>query len=292
MPVLDRADRRRARPRWWPRQPDGRHRRRRGPERRPPTAGRRLIRDDDTLARAAVDGRRPRPGVGPGRHRARPRSTPAGQPRVGHYGTRRRRQPLAPAGRRATGERVRRDGRGGPRRRRGELDHAGGGGDGRHHRGVPGARVRAGAGGAAVLGTTYLGNAFQSANSVSNVLFELLAAGALSAVLVPTFVELLDAGDRRGAEQVAGGVLRRGPRRPRARSTVVGVLAAPLLAEVLTLGVPADVAGETAGAGHLPAAVLRPPDPAVRGGHGRHRRALRPAPLRGRPRPRRSATRS
>ena len=45
---------------------------------------------------------------------------------------------------------------------------------------------------AAVLGTTYLGNAFQSANSVSNVLFELLAAGALSAVLVPTFVELLD----------------------------------------------------------------------------------------------------
>ena len=38
---------------------------------------------------------------------------------------------------------------------------------------------------AAVLGTTYLGNAFQAANSVSNVLFELVAAGALSAVLVP-----------------------------------------------------------------------------------------------------------
>ena len=45
----------------------------------------------------------------------------------------------------------------------------------------------------AVLGTTFLGNAFQSANSLSNVLFELLAAGALSAVLVPTFVKLLDA---------------------------------------------------------------------------------------------------
>ena len=43
---------------------------------------------------------------------------------------------------------------------------------------------------AAVLGTTYLGNTFQAANSVSNVLFELLAAGALSAVLVPTFVTL------------------------------------------------------------------------------------------------------
>ena len=39
---------------------------------------------------------------------------------------------------------------------------------------------------AAVLGTTYLGNTFQAANSVSNVLFELLAAGALSAVLAPS----------------------------------------------------------------------------------------------------------
>ena len=40
----------------------------------------------------------------------------------------------------------------------------------------------------AVLGTTYLGNAFQGSNQFSTVLFELLAAGALSAVLVPTFV--------------------------------------------------------------------------------------------------------
>ena len=53
---------------------------------------------------------------------------------------------------------------------------------------------------AAVLGTTYLGNAFQSSNTVSNVLFELLAAGALSAVLVPSFVSHLDRGDTRGAE--------------------------------------------------------------------------------------------
>ena len=51
---------------------------------------------------------------------------------------------------------------------------------------------------AAVLGTTYLGNTFQAANSVSNVLFELLAAGALSAVLVPTFVSSIDAGNGRG----------------------------------------------------------------------------------------------
>lgn len=60
---------------------------------------------------------------------------------------------------------------------------------------------------AAVLGTTYLGNTFQASNAVSNVLFELLAAGALSAVLVPTFVDLVRRDDQRGAEEVAGGVL-------------------------------------------------------------------------------------
>ncbi|MGH9116609.1 MAG: murein biosynthesis integral membrane protein MurJ [Acidimicrobiales bacterium] len=94
---------------------------------------------------------------------------------------------------------------------------------------------------AAVLGTTFLGNAFQSANSLSNVLFELLAAGALSAVLVPTFVTLLDAGDERGAEEVAGGVL--GVALVVLGGvTVVGIVAAPLVAELFTIGVPASVA--------------------------------------------------
>jgi putative peptidoglycan lipid II flippase len=93
----------------------------------------------------------------------------------------------------------------------------------------------------AVLGTTSLGDAFQSANSVSNVLFELLAAGALSAVLVPTFVQLLDRDDEPGAERVAGGVLGialavLGP------IALVGIVAAPLLARVLTIGVDSDVA--------------------------------------------------
>lgn len=89
---------------------------------------------------------------------------------------------------------------------------------------------------AAVLGTTYLGNAFQSSNSVSNVLFELLAAGALSAVLVPTFVRHLDAGDGPGAESlsrellglavlVLGGV------------SIVGLLASGWLADLLTSAV-------------------------------------------------------
>jgi putative peptidoglycan lipid II flippase len=86
---------------------------------------------------------------------------------------------------------------------------------------------------AAVLGIGALGDAFQSANSLSNVLFELLAAGALSAVLVPAFVRLLDAGDQTGAEEVAGGVL--GLALVGLGALVaVGVLAAPALAWVLT----------------------------------------------------------
>lgn len=89
---------------------------------------------------------------------------------------------------------------------------------------------------AAVLGTTFLGNAFQSSNSVSNVLFELLAAGALSAVLVPTFVNHLGRGEQGRAEEVAGGLL----------SlawvglgvvTVLGIVFAPQLADLLTTGV-------------------------------------------------------
>ena len=60
---------------------------------------------------------------------------------------------------------------------------------------------------AAVLGTTYLGNTYSSSNSVSNVIFELLAAGALSAVLVPTFTNLFAARDRAEVERLAGGLL-------------------------------------------------------------------------------------
>lgn len=96
---------------------------------------------------------------------------------------------------------------------------------------------------AAVLGTTFLGNAFQAANSVSNILFELLAAGALSAVLVPTFVDLLDRGDQEGAEQVAGGVLGAALVGLGAVA-VVAVLAAPVLAALLTIGVPDDVVAD------------------------------------------------
>ena len=96
---------------------------------------------------------------------------------------------------------------------------------------------------AAVLGTTYLGNTYQSSNAVSNVLFELLAAGALSAVLVPTFVDRLDRGDEKGAQELAGrllgvaclalGVV-----------VVIGIAAAPWIARLLTSGVANEAIAE------------------------------------------------
>ncbi|MET0150953.1 MAG: lipid II flippase MurJ, partial [Acidimicrobiales bacterium] len=60
---------------------------------------------------------------------------------------------------------------------------------------------------AAVLGTTWLGDTFEAANTFPTVVFELLAAGALSAVLVPTFVDLFARDQRPEAERQAGGLL-------------------------------------------------------------------------------------
>lgn len=60
---------------------------------------------------------------------------------------------------------------------------------------------------AAVLGTTFLGNTYQSANTVPNLVFELFVAGALQAVLVPTLVERLDRRRRHEAEHIAGAIL-------------------------------------------------------------------------------------
>lgn len=70
-----------------------------------------------------------------------------------------------------------------------------------------------------VLGSTLLNDVYQSANYVPNILYELLAAGALQAVLVPQIVSLLRGGDRREADQVASSVLVHG-------SVILGSVAA------------------------------------------------------------------
>jgi putative peptidoglycan lipid II flippase len=60
---------------------------------------------------------------------------------------------------------------------------------------------------AAVIGDTFLGNTYQSTNTVPNILFELMAAGTLQAVLIPTLVRLRDRGEEAEGERVAASVL-------------------------------------------------------------------------------------
>ncbi len=90
---------------------------------------------------------------------------------------------------------------------------------------------------AAVLGATYLGNTYQASSSVSNILFELIAAGALSAVLVPTFVDLFRAGDDREAERLASGVLGMALA-VMAVVSIVGIVFAEPIARILSSSAP------------------------------------------------------
>jgi putative peptidoglycan lipid II flippase len=89
---------------------------------------------------------------------------------------------------------------------------------------------------AAVLGTTFLGNTYQSANTIPNIVFELFAAGALQAVLVPALVARFDRGDDEGAERMAGSVLGHTILVLGALA-VVGAVAAPWLMRLLVAGV-------------------------------------------------------
>ncbi|MBS1837829.1 MAG: hypothetical protein JST64_09050 [Actinobacteria bacterium] len=59
---------------------------------------------------------------------------------------------------------------------------------------------------AAVLGTSYLGNTYESANTIPNILFELFAAGVLQSVLIPIMVDAVDR-SKEEAEATAGVIL-------------------------------------------------------------------------------------
>jgi putative peptidoglycan lipid II flippase len=87
----------------------------------------------------------------------------------------------------------------------------------------------------AVLGRGVLGDTYETANTVPNVLFELVAAGALQAVLVPTLVDVLDRDGRRAAERVAGAVLGCLASLLAALAALVA-LAAPLIMRAFTAG--------------------------------------------------------
>ncbi len=89
---------------------------------------------------------------------------------------------------------------------------------------------------AAAMGTTYLANTYQTANSAPNLLFELLAAGVLTSVFVPTFVDYLTKGQASAAWRAADAMTSIAV----AALAVVAVLlalAAPLLMRLLTVGV-------------------------------------------------------
>ncbi|MFN2594741.1 MAG: murein biosynthesis integral membrane protein MurJ [Actinomycetota bacterium] len=89
---------------------------------------------------------------------------------------------------------------------------------------------------AAALGTTFLANTYQTANTAPNILFELVAAGVLTSVFVPTFVEYLVQERREEGWEAANALT------SVAAVGLVGLflilaLAAPVVMRVLTLGV-------------------------------------------------------
>jgi putative peptidoglycan lipid II flippase len=91
----------------------------------------------------------------------------------------------------------------------------------------------------AALGATALGDTYQAANLTSNILFELLAGGVLSAALVPTFVRLIDRGRRGEAARLAAALLS-AALVVLAVVVAVALLAAPLIMGLLTAGVSDD----------------------------------------------------
>ena len=80
---------------------------------------------------------------------------------------------------------------------------------------------------AGALGTTYLANTYQTANTAPNLVFELMAAGVLTSVFVPTFVEHLISGERGNGWRAANAL------------TSVAIVALSVLAAVLALAAPA-----------------------------------------------------
>ncbi|MEI2834366.1 MAG: lipid II flippase MurJ [Acidimicrobiia bacterium] len=88
----------------------------------------------------------------------------------------------------------------------------------------------------ALLGTTLIGNTFQSTNSISNILFDLLVAGALSSALVPQLSIALNKSDAEFKNIVSSlltvvliilGLI-----------TIVGFIFAPYISDILFQNVP------------------------------------------------------
>lgn len=79
---------------------------------------------------------------------------------------------------------------------------------------------------AAAMGTTFLANTYQTANTAPNLVFELVAAGVLTSVFVPTFVEYLVKGEREEGWRAADAL------------TSIALVGLVVLALLLALGAP------------------------------------------------------
>ena len=89
------------------------------------------------------------------------------------------------------------------------------------------------------IGFDRLTDAYTQANTAPNIVYELLLGGVLSATLVPVFVRQRDQKDDQGTSAVVSvtAVLL-------VAITVTGIIAAPWIVRLLTIGVPDRVAGE------------------------------------------------
>ncbi|MGH2752787.1 MAG: murein biosynthesis integral membrane protein MurJ [Actinomycetota bacterium] len=93
---------------------------------------------------------------------------------------------------------------------------------------------------AAAMGTTFLANTYQTANTAPNVVFELVAAGVLTSVFVPTFVDYLVKGRREEGWQAANALTTVAVAGLIAMAACVALLADPIM-RLLTLGVDDDI---------------------------------------------------
>lgn len=89
---------------------------------------------------------------------------------------------------------------------------------------------------AAAMGTTFLANTYQTANTAPNVIFELVAAGVLTSVFVPTFVEYL-VKDRREEGWEAANAMASAALAALVVLAAAVAVAAPLIMRLLTIGV-------------------------------------------------------
>lgn len=89
---------------------------------------------------------------------------------------------------------------------------------------------------AAAMGTTFLANTYQTANTAPNILFELVAAGVLTSIFVPTFVEHLVKGQAEEGWRAANALASVALAALVALAAALA-LAAPWVMRLLTLGV-------------------------------------------------------